>query len=80
MSIPAFIKDMREYGIELTASEVHIAATKSLELQKTINMVELAEAALFFGQIGKMREAEGLDITKFELLIDLCKYSQEDGD
>ena len=78
MSIKAFVADMREYGIELTASEVHIAATKSLELQKTINMVELAEAALFFGQIGKMREAEGLDITKFELIIDLCNYAKEE--
>lgn len=77
MNIPDFIAAMREYGVELTASEVHIAATKSLELQKTVNMVELAEATLFFGQIGKMREAEDLDITKFELLIDLCNYMEE---
>lgn len=72
-----FIAEVREYGIELTAKEVQAACDASLKLAKTVNMVELAEAALLFGQIGKMREAEGLDITKFELLIDLCKYMEE---
>lgn len=77
MSIKDFIKEVRDYGIELTSKEVQAACNASLELKQTIDLNELGEAALLFGQIGKMREAEGLDITKFELLIDLCNYVEE---
>lgn len=78
MSTSNFIADMRNYGIELTPSEVKTAAKKSLGLRCPSEITELGQVCIFFGEIGKAREAEGLDVSKFELLIDLCTFILEE--
>ncbi len=79
-SIKELIETMRDMGVEMTPKEVSVAMDACHEAEEySIDVTEMGRICLFFAQIGKAREAEDLDVEKFDLLMGVLDFLVEEN-